>query len=143
MRLASFGSGLVLAFSAVIAAFGCSTNGTAPALDAAICPLGQSHYYTSAGCNTTAPAPVCQADDPYGDTGCTGVKKVCTCDGVSPDGGIIPGVTETTSCAGYAKSAFQYEGACTGDAGIDAAGETSTDAGSDAASDATDATSSG
>jgi hypothetical protein len=130
VRLASFGSGLVLAFSAVIAAFGCSTSGSPQPFDAATCPLGQSHYYTSAGCGTTAPVAVCEADDPF-DAGCTGQKLVCTCDRPGPDAGIIPGVTETTSCAGHAKSPYQHEGACV----------PSSDAGSDTGS--TDAASSG
>lgn len=122
MRLASFGSGLVLAFSAIIAAFGCSTSGTAQPLEAGICPLGQSHYYTSVGCKTAAPAPICEVDDPYGDTGCGAPKQVCTCEGV----------TESTSCAGHAKSPYASEGACAADAGTDAR-----DSGADTADAAT------
>ncbi len=105
--------------SAFLAAFGCSTSGSPPPLGGDTCPLSQSHYYQTAGCGTTAPAPVCEVDDVW-DAQCPGVKQVCTC----------AGFTEPTSCAGHAKSPFATEGACPPDAGADGA----TDAGSDAAS---------
>ena len=137
MRLASFGSGLVLAFSAILAAFGCSTSGTAQPLEAGICPLQQSHYYTSPGCKTAAPVPICEVDDPYGDAGCGAPKQVCTCEGV----------TEPTSCAGHAKSPFSAEGACPADAGADTretGADAAADTGADAAADtSTDAAASG
>lgn len=124
MRLASLACSLILVASAALVAVGCSSSGSPNELDAATCPLGQSHYFQTAGCGASAPAPVCLDDEPY-DTRCPEQRQVCGCNGV----------TYTTSCLGAAKASFAAEGACVGDAGPDA---TTGDA-----SDASDASSSG
>lgn len=117
---------MLLVASVAVLAFGCSSTGDKTPLDAKTCPLGQSHYYPTAGCGAAAPAPVCMDDEPF-ETSCPAtMKTVCGCNNV----------TYTTSCLGANKSPWSAEGACATDAGTDATTETGSDAASETGTDA-------